>query len=47
MLLPNLALELGDHVEPVPAPHKEQLDFLDEYFAEQRQKRADSGRAAQ
>ena len=43
----NLALELGDHIRPMTAPHKDQLDFLDQYFAEQRQKRGDSGRAAQ
>ncbi len=32
----DIALELGDKVEPLPALHKAQLDFLDEYFAAQR-----------
>ncbi|MGA2599870.1 MAG: carboxylesterase family protein [Bryobacteraceae bacterium] len=43
----NLALELGDHIRPMTAPHKEQLDALDKYFAEQREKRSDAGRTGQ
>ena len=32
----DLALQLGETVEPVPTPHKPSLDFLDAYFAKSR-----------